>query len=124
MSIEAVDPDEFRALLRRVEAIELAFQCGFGVEGIDRDAVSRALEWAADFNNTNRWDTFTAEQVKAHDFAFILRAAANPVLGTVPTITPADYFMREAFGKRDPHESSKFASSLAFLTWADFARAP
>jgi hypothetical protein len=122
METDTVGHDEFDDLERRVEAIELAFR--FGVSGIDRDAVSRALAWAGAFYEPPRWSTFTAEQVKAHEFAFILRTAANPVLGTVPVLSPADYFTREAFGKRDPHESAKFARSLAFLTWADFARSP
>ena len=102
----------------------MAFQYGFGVEGIDRDAVSRALGWASAFTSTAYWPNLSAEKAMAHEFAFILRTAANPVIGTVPTIPPTEYFTREAFGKYDPREAAKFARAIRSMEWADFARAP
>ena len=122
--MDVVSSADFESLRDRVDAIEMAFQYGFGVEGIDRDAVSRALGWASAFTSTAYWPRLSAEKAMAHEFAFILRTAANPVLGTVPELTPAEYFTREAFGKLDPRESAKFASAIGSMKWADFARSP
>ncbi len=118
--MDVVSSADFESLRDRVDAIEMAFRYGFGVGGIDRDAVSRSLGWASAFNSTAYWPCLSAEKAMAHEFSLILRAAANTVLGTVPEITPADYFMREAFGKLDPRESARFERAINTMKWADF----
>ena len=111
MNIETVDTDEFAALERSVQAIELVLK--YTHVG--------ALEWATKYLEARR-DTavLSREELDAHPYAAIMRWAAKPAFCKPPSVSPADYFESQAFSRYPARESAKFARSLAFLTWQDF----
>lgn len=115
MNIATVDPDEFAALERSVQAIELVL----------KHTNVGALEWATEYLEARRGTAvLSREEIDAHPYAAIMRWAAKPAFCNPPSVSPADYFESHAFSRYPARESAKFARSITFMTWADFGAAP
>lgn len=117
MNIETVSPDEFAALTRRVEAIELALEHGLGSD--DRRRLGMAVWWATEYNDAFRGGR-TAASSEHEYFTARLRMAAKPIIDDVPSLTPAKWIEREAFCKFNPRATAEFVRSIIHSTWADF----
>ena len=116
MNIATVDPDEFAALERSVQAIELVL----------KHTNVGALEWATEYLEARR-DTavLSRKELDAHPFMAIMRVAASPVFGNLPSETPTAYFEAHALSRQYPaRESAKFARSIIFMRWQEFGAAP
>ena len=122
MKIETVDPDEFRALLRRVEAIELALEHGLRAPGL-LGQLGTAVAWATEYNDAFRNDHRNVPLGCAHHAAD-LRLVASQTDGELPSLSPAKFIENDAFCKYDPRDTAVFVRSIIHSTWADFARAP